>query len=406
MLTGDLLRVTVKGTELHPGYVDPARPSVQEPAEALIQAFAVAAEERWSREQLDDEVQAIIGDNRDHKFYRGLAKVLSDRAEFETETEIDPIELRAEVFCLARELGPLAFDPGPLGRPVAADVVACVAERRNTTVEAIQRALYADRHEEQRLMAFPPLRVDELLHRYNVALVQATLLHATKVRVELREPTVPRLRQLFRYVKFHQLVHHAQRVGEHLWITLDGPLSLFSQSTRYGLKLASFFPALLLQDGAWEMEAEVLWTKAKYRKTLRVTYADGLRSHFQDTGAWEPQEHQWFRERWSALNAPWHMGPGREPIDLGGRAVVLPDFTFEKDGRSAHLEIVGYWRKEWLQRRLDLLERYGPGNLILAVSRKLAGDAEKFENFPGVVIPFAEIVPPKAVLEALERAAR
>lgn len=38
---------------------------------------------------------------------------------------------------------------------------------------------------------------------------------------------------------------------------LDGPASLFSQSQKYGIRMANFLPALPLCD-RWEMTAEVL----------------------------------------------------------------------------------------------------------------------------------------------------
>jgi hypothetical protein len=48
---------------------------------------------------------------------------------------------------------------------------------------------------------------------------------------------------------------------------------------------------------------------------------------------------------------------------------------------------------------LKLLKRYGPKNLIVAVSKKLAGeDAE----LPDGVIPFAEVIPSREVLRRLE----
>ena len=63
------------------------------------------------------------------------------------------------------------------------------------------------------------------------------------------------------------------------------------------------------------------------------------------------------------------MKPG-EPIDLGDQTMLVPDFTFRKDGRVGHLEIVGFWRKKHLASHLASL----PENVIVAVSSKLAGE--------------------------------
>lgn len=412
MLTSDLVRANVRGPDLFPALIDPDRPAFREPAGALLDAFTDAAAQGWTRAALDETVDAIAADRKDHKVVRGLAKVLFDRSTLAVESPVPPAELRDTVFRLAAARGPLALERGPLDRPVAADILAEVGAAHGLSAEAVLDALYADRPDQQRLTEAPsrsgsggPCDVDWLLHRYNVALVQAVLLHATRVTITLSHVRPARLRQLLRHVKFHQLIHEVRATPEGLVLDLDGPTSVLKQSTRYGLQLAAFFPAVLLQE-VWSLEAKVLWTRAKHTKTVRLTDDSGLRSDLPDTGAYETREQQWFRERWAALDTPWRLSDAAEPLDLGGRAVVVPDFRFDHEGRTAWLEIVGYWRKDYLQRRVELLRRYGPGNLVLAVSRKLDAGKDGIPEFPGVIVPFSEIVPSKDVLAAVEQVAR
>lgn len=408
MLTGDLVRAKVSGATIRPSFVGEGRPAIHEAAGELLDVFREGAEGKWRREQLDEAVDAVIGDNRDHKLLHGLAKVLADRSEFSVESPIPPLELRIAAFRLARERGPLAFEAGPLARPTSSDVFTELESRLGHPADTLAELLYADRREEQRLVSCDVPSAEWLVQRYDVALAQSLLLHASEVRVFLEEPTVPRVRQLFRWVKFHQLVHTVQRVGNELHVHLDGPMSLFGQSTRYGMQLAQFLPALLLQE-FWSLQATVLWTKAKHEKTFDLTYTDGLTSHLADTGTWTSREQQSFAERFPLLNSPWKLLDAIEPIDLDGRGVIMPDFTFTDGKRTAHLELVGFWRKDWLARRLELLTAHGPKNLILAVSRKLltSKEGEKFaDNFPGEVVPFSEVIPPKAILAAIEKVAR
>ncbi len=86
--------------------------------------------------------------------------------------------------------------------------------------------------------------------------------------------------------------------------------------------------------------------------------------------------------------------------------MVIPDFCFEKEGRRAYLEILGFWRKGWLKKRMKLLEAQGPGNLVVAVSTKLAGSKEAVSKFPGRVVYFKEVVPAKDVLACIEDCAQ
>jgi predicted nuclease of restriction endonuclease-like RecB superfamily len=58
---------------------------------------------------------------------------------------------------------------------------------------------------------------------------------------------------------------------------------------------------------------------------------------------------------------------------------MIPDFRLvHPDGRSYLLEIVGYWRPEYLQKKFSQVRRAGCDNLILAISERL--NLEKIDN--------------------------
>ncbi|MFK7930340.1 MAG: DUF790 family protein [Myxococcota bacterium] len=407
MLTGDLLRARVKGKTLTPSLIDVTKPGLNTAAAELLAIWARALESRWKRGELDEAITAWIGPRRDHKVVKGLAKVLLDRSKFEVISPLPPVELRSRVFRAAREAGPLALDAGLLERSTADDVLSTVAAELGVTAQVIADALYSDLRDEERLVACEVPDPEWLLHRYNVALVQALLLRSSQVRLKLHKASTPRLRQLFRYVKFHQLMHLATKKGDWLEVVLDGPTSLFAQSSKYGMELATFFPAVLLQDGPWELDATVLWTKAKHRKTMVLTHEHGLKSHYTDRGAYQTREQANFEERWNAKDRDWSLKSGSKPIDLGGKAILVPDYTLRHpDGRVAHLEICGFWSFEALEKKLNLLARYGPGNVIVAVSRKRRGSKKKdIPAFDGPLIEFAEIVVPDKVVSAAEACA-
>lgn len=408
MLTRDLIRASVRGKTIRPSFIDPSRPPLRQAAEDLVEIWSSALQERWRRGELDEAIKHWIGARRDHKILKGLAKIMSDHSDFAVRSPLPPAELRARVFRAAREAGPLALEPGPLSRPTAEAVLEQVAGELDCTPEDVREALYADLREQERICDCRAGDAGWLLHRYNVALVQALLLHATELRLSLHAPSQPRLRQLFRLAKFHQLMVEAQRTDAGIDITFDGPASMLKQSTRYGLELASFFPAILLQDGSWSLDATVLWTRAKHRKELQIDHECGLISHRADTGAYETREQAAFRERFNARESPWRLDPGDAPVVLGDRAVIVPDFRLtHRDGRVAWLEIIGFWRPQPLKERLDRLDRYGRGDVIVAVSRsRRTSKGKEVPAFGGHLIPFAEVVPVAKVLKSAEAVAR
>lgn len=393
MLTGDLVRVKIAKGEFSPSYVDPTSERLLERAEELLTLFRGGVGRR--RVDLDDEVDLIVGDGVDHKLTKGLVKVLTDRAEFDVSAPLPPAEIRAKVFRASARMGPISAVRVEGGRPTAAEVYAEVARETGFDAAALEAALYADHADQQVLTSVDVPTARWLLDRYNVALVQAVLFKANELRITLKGVPPARLRQLMRAVKFHQLIFDLHVTKDGYELVLDGPASLFSQTTRYGSALAKFFPALLLLAEGWEAAAKVEW---RGKRTLKL--APGLlRSHYRDVGAYETRESLWFEERFVALDSGWTLDREVVPLSQGGEAAVVPDFRFRKDGRTAYLEILGFWRKGSVERRLKLLKRYGPKNLIVAVSKKLAGeDAE----LPDGIIPFAEVIPSKEVLRRLE----
>ncbi|MEM6457249.1 MAG: DUF790 family protein, partial [Acidobacteriota bacterium] len=46
------------------------------------------------------------------------------------------------------------------------------------------------------------------------------------------------------------------------------------------------------------------------------------------------------------------------------------------DGTRVYLEMFGYWRRGAVERRLKLLRRHGPGNVLVALSANLAAGEE------------------------------
>ena len=131
-------------------------------------------------------------------------------------------------------------------------------------------------------------------------------------------------------------------------LILDGPTSLLKLSTRYGMGLANWFPALLLVDTPWRMEATIRWGKRGLRKQMLLDSEMGLQSHYRDTGTYTSRIEEWFETRFEALESGWKLNRQAPPIQLGGEAVIVPTYSLEKEGRVAYFDIVGFWRKKWL----------------------------------------------------------
>ena len=405
MLTADLLRVRVRGDNIHPNWIDPNHPNLKDLGSDILECFHRSIRNQLQRQVLQEELKLIFDACDDLKLARGLAKLCLDRSVFESPGDMDSRALREEVFQLARTLGPIAYERGLLNRPIAEDVFHHASKTIHTAGAPLSELLYADLKSAQHIQSCDIENTEWLLHRYNTALVQGLLLRATTLTVDIQSPSAPRMKQLFRHIKFHRLIHHGTISENTLSITLDGPLSLFKQSSRYGMQLANFFPALLLQKAPWTLEANVLWTRAKYSKRLRLSSLMELHSHYLDTGAYRTREVDWFKERFEHLHSGWSIKDGEQPIDLGGKHVIFPDFTFEKNGRTAHLDITGFWQRTHLSNKLEWVNTFGPKNLVLAISPKMDVGEHSLNPDAEHIVLFKKMIDPKKILAAIERVA-
>ncbi len=392
------------------GFLRPARANVGDEellltASELIDLFAEAAAGRWSRGRLDASVLELASE-QDRKVVLGIAHVLSQSiVEAPAVEGVNSVAFRKEVFETASAFRPIALERGPFERTVADDVLASVGEKYGLDGPTARHALYADLPSEHVVHSFEVPEVGVVLSAYDLALAQTPLVRATKMTVTLQSPSTTRIRQLLRHARFRQLIHQAKRDGERLIIEFDGPMSLFGQTTRYGVAFANFLPALFLQTEAWSLEAQVRWPPGT--ATFRIDHTDGFVAHLPDHGAWKTRFHTWFEERWAAKDTgPWRLSEHTTPLNLAGLGVLLPDYEITDGSRTALLEILGYWNKDALLRRVETLQRAGPGNLILAVSRRLCTSENGVDDWPAIVVPFSEVVSVSAVLAAVELAAR
>jgi predicted nuclease of restriction endonuclease-like RecB superfamily len=188
--------------------------------------------------------------------------------------------------------------------------------------------------------------VDWLLARYNLALAQAMLYDAMEMRIRVWDS----FGTVFSYVKLFGLMHRIYPIdadGQRVNSTdaaagyeavLDGPASLFSKTQKYGIRMATFLPALPLCD-RWEMTADIA-ADQQNTDTLRFTLADddGLVSHYSAGQEFDSDVERTLARKWERSTTEWNLQRERDVFDLGDE-VMIPDFALEHpDGRRAILD--------------------------------------------------------------------
>jgi hypothetical protein len=325
MLTADLLLYKRRKGRVIPEALDPEAPAPLEAAQALIGLFAASPGQ--ARGDIEAAAGALGMAELSQKAQRGLLKLLFDGAEFGTEAATDPLQLRHDLFEAAAQRW---RDLGTAGLPGwRAEIVAAAAAERGITAAAAEAALFADLPSQQRMMAAPSFTARGLLQRYNSAQVQGLLLGAQRIDIDAANPTPQRLRQMLRWLKFFGLLFREEPRGApgNLHLVLDGPLSVLEGSTRYGLQLAEFFPALLLWAPPWRLHAMVRLRAGGGLHELIVEPHPHLQSHYPDHGQWVPDSARRFAAEVNALDSPWRAEAAEDVLMLAGNRYLVPDFV-------------------------------------------------------------------------------
>src|SRR5262245_60276294 len=396
MLTGKLVRVRHARNKLVPLYIEPADSGLLALAEQLLLAYRVAPGR--TRGEIADDLTDFIPEGPRGLLPAGLAKLLEDRCEFEVEAEHPPDELRDAVFRAATRCRAESAKAGvPFDR---AAVLGEVAGQLSLTLtpEQIDRSLFADLKDEQRVLSFDDISPEHLLNRYNVALAQAILLRCTAMEARIWGETPARFRQLFRAVKFHRLICTIhETAGNSYTLKLDGPLSLFSSTQKYGLQLALFLPALL-HCKAFDLKASVRWGTERKEKQFALSAADGLRSHLADFGVYTPPELQMFADSFAAKVKGWVIAADPHPIPLAD-GVWVPDFklTHPAKGKEVFVEVFGFWRKGDIEQHYKKLQKSVPGKFVLCVSEQMRADEDDEATFGNAVYRYKRTPLPEEV---------
>lgn len=356
--------------------------------------------------ELNRQLQELEGDTPDYRLKRGLAHLLKSMCEFEIVSPLEPQLLRERVFALSAQSIPSIDQSSQTLNTLALQMSQELAQE--VLAEQIRNGLYADLAENRIMTQFDVPTPENLLHRYNLSQVQGVFYRASQLTLNAHRNVPGEYKLLFRYLKLFQLMAYIEGDADHgFTITVDGPTSLFNPSTRYGLAIAKLIPALL-HVTKWSLSA-TLQTRDFYTnnwKTGRFSLDSdcGLVSHYPPGKPYDSMLEAAFADRWDALKTDWVLEREVDLIPIPG-SVMIPDFRLvHPDGRSFLLEIVGYWRPEYLQKKFAQVRRAERNDLILAISERLNLEKAgvKLTDVPAKIIWFKDKLLPKTVLAALD----
>jgi predicted nuclease of restriction endonuclease-like RecB superfamily len=313
----------------------------------------------------------------ERKLLFGLTHLVEAGSAFTAPASAEPEQVRRAVFGLAAKRR-AELEPGePFER---AGILSEVATELGLSLAEIEQSLFADLRSAQQLQSCGIPSAASLVASYELVQVQSVLLRAVRIDAEVRAARPDAYRDLFRKLKFRQLLFRIEPLdGGGYRLEIDGPMSLFGATTKYGLELSLSLPALL-SCGQLRLKAELRWGKRREKLSFEQTYAQ-LVEPAADAGVRSE-----VLELLQALEsqAGWEARLSEKIVDLNeqGGGVLVPDLELTRLAASAAgkrrgtsgrvlVELLGFWSRDAVFRRIEAAEQGLSERVLFVVSSRL-----------------------------------
>lgn len=375
MLTSDLLVTKSSKGKIEPVYAKLDDESL-EISGSLVDLFQKNIGKTYG--ELIEEIEGI--EEIDYRLIRGLAQILERRCVIEMNSVIEPAAARRSVFEDCKGAVSDAKE--------RKEVIDRVARKLSVEPDALEKALWADMEDNLIIKEFQTIAPEALLRQYNLSLTQTLLFKATGMEIQIEE----NYQEVFWKVKRLGLMYSVQDGS----IYMDGAVSLFKMTERYGTALAKLLPTIM-KCNKWSLKASIL-KKTMQGKRIYDFTLDSTKNIFSiepdsDLETFDSA----IEKEFSLLNFnSWSVK--REPGVLqAGQYAFIPDFSLERNGIRIYVEIIGFWTSEYLKNKIqkvNLLKE--KEDLILLVDKNLACSGSEFNTdnliFYDGKIPYLEIL--------------
>jgi hypothetical protein len=363
-------------------------------------ADAEEAVAQMMTEDLQEEDRRIRGE---------LIRVVGSSRMIALPFDLDPEEIRKTIFAEAWKSG---YVPGCTGEDLFSSdrdtVLDNVAAGLRIERELLNEAMFADTPGERRLVFAPggsPQAAADAIRALNLERLRRVLRGTIRLvlRIPARTGGAASYVQLLWGARRLGLMIDASEVGETVFMEIAGPHAFFGRTTMYWNRLFRFTVLVLHHGGSdWRLKVELLTGATGGRKGVvrGLLLGSSLRSWFVSGSPGPPDDfrsgdEEAFQKSFTK-NAPhWNLvyeGALVVLEEAGRKRLMVPDFVARSPRSSTEvlIEIVGFWRKDYLERKIGKVRLIMNRRLALIVNSTLSVSREELTapNAEGVRILF------------------
>jgi uncharacterized protein len=352
----------------------------------LVRGFYALLERRCTY------VYSYILSDKDYTPNKKIGKVNNFTASYTHVFEnknVAPSDIRKMLFEQASERG------YPLTNIDRSEIVNMVASKVGISADSVSNLMWSDQEENLILERFEPITPESLIAWYNLSLIQTLLFNCIKLEFSLTGGT--NWKYALRAVKRLGLMYNLEyrtyadekpasedisrtkvqnddpaesECEGSIICSIDGPLSIFKLTDRYGTAIARLIP-LIISLASWSLKAWIVRkTLSSGKKIYEFEMSDtssyllaeplpnNTESRSEYTSGYDyfdSNVEKKFATRFLQSISDWKLTREPDPLILQNGKALIPDFVFEKYDRKIYFEIIGFWTKEYLLRKVQKL---------------------------------------------------
>jgi uncharacterized protein len=165
--------------------------------------------------------------------------------------------------------------------------------------------------------------------------------------------------------------------------------------------------------GDFELSADLQWGARRERAAFRHTYqgvaGESAAAELGEPGGDSNDDIEQLMAELAQIPSKFQAQRSTSLVDLPGVGLCLPDLTFvdSTDGaRKVHFELLGYWSRASVWKRVEMVEAGLPEPILFGVNQRLRVSEEVLDkNASGALYVFRGQPNAKTLLERVERLA-
>lgn len=331
-----------------------------------------------------DELRILIGDDR---LYKAFSKVMNYFYKLTSNTisSYDPKILRIRVFQLVNKIYKGFVQTSE--RSKAIEVI------KNTLGispnEDLDSILWKDELDETVLTRIRKASVEDVIKIFNLETLDTIFVNSYKmfIYVNRNEKFLGALAKLVgRLSKLHGIAYDIRYDRDWLKIIVEGPKLLFKRAiSSYGSRITTLvinMLPILYKSSQWFIPTYI-YTSSKLLKI--IVLSSNLKPElslanreFSPREIFDSSIEESIYSVFRSLGL--NVSREEEPIALGD-LLYIPDFKISINGKDFYIEVVGYWRKEYIERKIFKLNEVSKivNRIIVIADEKLKPFLDKLK---------------------------